>query len=628
MAVLRGTAGLAIALLGVAVITGGPVSLQAGDVLGFVPLDLRYDAVSGLFLLALGGVAVAAAIYAAAYHAADRSPLDAVAYATFVAGMLLVLGAANVFAFLLAWELMALASAALVFGPRPDPSTSTTGYLYLAITHLATTAIVVAFAVLAAAAGSLEIVAFPSAAAALPAPTRDLLFGLLLVGFGTKAGLVPFHIWLPRAHPVAPSHVSALMSGVMVATGVYGLLRFVVTGLGAPPTWWALAVLALGIASAVLGALYALAERDLKRLLAFSTIENMGIVLLGVGVALVGRAAGSEALATLGLTAALVHVLNHALFKGLLFLGAGAVGEAAGTRDLDRLGGLVRAMPLSALLFGVGAVAAASLPPLNGFSGEWLTFRALLAGGGASDLEPVARFATALAVGGLALTAALAVATFVKATGMTFLALPRSRAAAEATEVRRPLLAAMGLLGGLCLAAGLAAGPLGSVMGGVAEALLAGDPGPVDPAPSSVVPDLALGLVAAALATAAIATWALLRWRGGPARRALTWTCGVLPEPAFEYTATSFEKPARLFFEPVYRAQRDLLVEHHPGTPFPRRIRYRTVVDHALESRVYRPVHHVSVRFAQAARRIQHGSLQGYLLYTLVAVVVLLLVAR
>jgi len=623
-------AGVAIVILGITAITGPATTFQAGNVLGFTPLDVRYDALSGVFLLALGALTAAAGVYASGYHGAARSPLDALAFPVFIGGMLLVLGAANLFAFLLAWELMALASAALVFGPRPDGAESSAGYLYLALTHIATAAIAVAFGVLASAAGTTAFAAFPDAARAMPGLERDLLFLLFLVGFGTKAGLVPLHVWLPEAHPVAPSHISALMSGVMVTTGIYGLLRFVVTGLGAGPTWWGVVVLTIGLLSAVLGALYALAERDLKRLLAFSTIENMGLVLLGVGVAMIGRSTGYVALMTIGIAAALLQLLNHALFKGLLFLGAGSVQEGAGTRDLDRLGGLVRLMPATAALFLVGAVAAASLPPLNGFSGEWLIFRALLTGGGTLGLDEVTRFSLYVAVAGLALTAALALATFVKAAGMTFLALPRSDEATHAHEVARPMRLAMAGLALACVVAGVLAGPLSAVMGGVANAALTGigtADGPIA-ADAGSVPGYGAAVLAVALGLAVGAAWGVLRWRQADARKALTWTCGVLPEPAFEYTATSFEKPARLFYEPIYRAQRELEVELHPGTPFPRRIGYHTVVDHALESRVYGPAHRFSIRFADVARRLQQGTLQLYVLYIVVAVIVLLLVAR
>jgi formate hydrogenlyase subunit 3/multisubunit Na+/H+ antiporter MnhD subunit len=390
---LAAAASVAIAVAGVGVIFGPAVDMRAGDVLGFRVVDVRFDALSGVFLVAVGFVGAAASIYAIGYHEAGRSRLDTLAYMAFIASLVLVFGSASAFSFLFAWELMAISSAMLVIGPRPDRSVTQAGYVYLAMTHLATAAIAVAFAIWAAAAGSIDFAAFPGAAAALDGTTRDVVFLLLLVGFGTKAGMMPLHVWLPRAHPVAPSHVSALMSGVMIKAGIYGLIRFAIEFLGTGPAWWALVVLAIGAASAILGVLYALAEHDLKRLLAFHSIENIGIILLGVGVGMLGMTLGSDALVVLGLAAALFHTINHALFKGLLFLGAGAVQSATGTRDLNRLGGLVRLMPVTALAFGVGAAAISGLPPLNGFASEWLTFQGLLAAGGATGLDPLARFA-------------------------------------------------------------------------------------------------------------------------------------------------------------------------------------------------------------------------------------------
>jgi len=618
----------ALAVLGVAAVAGPPVTLQAGDVLGFLPLDLRFDPLAGVFLVALGVLGIATSVFSIGYHGAARSPLDGALYPLFVATMALVLGAANVFAFLLAWELMALASAALVVGPRPGRDETRAGYTYLALTHLASAAIVVAFAVLAAPAGSLRIEALGVTATTLPALTRDGLFLLFLVGFGTKAGMVPLHVWLPRAHPVAPSHVSALMSGVMVAVGAYALLRFVVGVLGAGPAWWGMLLLALGALSAVMGALYALAERDLKRLLAFSTIENTGIVLLGLGTALLGASAGSLPLATLGVAAALLHVLSHASFKGLLFLVAGAVQEHAGTRDLDRLGGLVRVMPLTALAAFVGAVTASSLPVTGGFASEWLTFQGLLATGGDPLVGTVGRAAAYAAVGALGLAAAIALATYVKATGMAFLALPRSDAAARATEPSSRMRAAMALLAVACVGIGLVATPLGAVLQGVARSLVAGTPGPVASEPPSTLgtwAPLALAMVLGGLVLAA--GW-VARSRSAAVRRSATWTCGIAPEPAFEYTATSFEKPARMFFERFYRPERAVDVRLVPGTPFRRQVRYRIEIDHVTESFLYRPLHRAAIAAAHAARRLQQGTLQLYVAYVVVAVVVLLVVAR
>ena len=618
----------ALIVLGLAAMFGPVISIRMGDVLGFSPIDVRFDPLAGTFLLALGSVGVAASIFAIGYHGAGRSPLDGFVYPVFLGAMALVIGATDIFAFLLAWELMALASAALVVGPTPGRDEARAGYVYLSLTHLATAAIVVAFAILGAAGGTLQFAGLSVAAAALPELTRDAVFVLLLVGFGTKAGMVPLHVWLPRAHPVAPSHVSALMSAVMVALGSYALLRFCVGVLGAGPVWWAMLVLALGALSAVGGALYALAEHDLKRLLAFSTIENTGIVLLGLATALLGASVGSVPLETLGVAAALFHVLSHALFKGLLFLGAGAVQQATGSRDLDRLGGLVRVMPWTAALFCVGAVAGSSLPPLTGYASEWLTFQGLLASGGTPAADDLARFSAYLAVGALGLAAALGLATFVKASGMTFLALPRSDTAAQATEAGRPMRVAMTLLAVGCVGLGLLAVPTGAVLQGVAQSLLSGSPGPVTAAEPATLGNWAPLLVVVALGCLLVAGWALARVRTSPMRQVPTWTCGILPDPAFEYTATSFEKPARLFFESFYRPEREIRVGFVPGTPFRSRVRYRSAVDHVTESWLYRPLHRSGLVFAQTARRLQQGTLQLYVAYIVVALVLLLLVAR
>jgi hydrogenase-4 component B len=387
-------------------------------------------------------------------------------------------------------------------------------------------------------------------------------------------------------------------------------------------------VLGLGAVSAVMGALYALAEHDLKRLLAFSTIENTGIILLGLGTAMIGASAGSTPIATLGITAALFHVLSHAAFKGSLFLGAGAVQEATGTRDLDRLGGLVRVMPWTSVAAFVGAFAASGLPVSGGFASEWLTFQALLTTGSASLVDSLARAAALGALGAMGLAAALALATYVKATGMTYLALPRSDAVGRATEVGVPMRAGMVLLALACVALGLAATPVGAALQGVSASVLAAQAGPVaaaDPTTLGTWAPLAVTLVLGCLLVAA---FAFSRFRSSAMRRSSTWVCGIAPEPAFEYTATSFEKPARLFFDRFYRTERATQVELAAGTPFRQRVRYRSEIEHVTESRLYRPLHRASIRFAHLARRLQQGTLQLYVAYVLVAVVVLLVVAR
>jgi hydrogenase-4 component B len=439
-------------------------------------------------------------------------------------------------------------------------------------------------------------------------------------------------VWLPRAHPVAPSHVSALMSGVMIKAGIYGIVRFGLEILGPGPEWWGLLVLGIGVASAVLGVLYALMEHDLKRLLAFHSIENIGIILIGVGVALLAADAGADTLAAVALTAALFHTLNHALFKSALFLAAGSVQNAVGSRDLNVLGGLVRLMPVTTVAFAIGAAAISGLPPLNGFASEWLTFQGLLGAGADPALSPVARSAAVLAIGGLGLTAALAVACFVKATGVGFLALPRSPGAAAARETNRWMGAPMIALAAACVGVGLAAAPITAGIAGIAAGVVEGGPGGTALATPVVPPGLggavyAAGAIGALLLVIASATW-FIGARPRPARRAPTWTCGIAPESAFEYTATSYAKLIRLYFGRILRPAREITVELHPGTPFPRTVRYRGETSHVIDERLYGPLHRTAVASAQLARRLQNGSLQLYLAYTVTALVILLVLAR
>jgi hydrogenase-4 component B len=494
---LSTTACVGVFVLGVDILASGmPAIATAGEVLGFPLVDVRYDGLSAVFLIALGLAGAASSVFGIGYQA-HSSVIDrtGAAYPVFLASLTLVFGADNAFAFLVAWELMALSSALLVVGSRPAPEVARAGYFYLVVTHLATAALIVAFAVLASTTGSAAFASFGSVAADLPPATRDLLFVLFLLGFGTKAGAFPLHVWLPRAHPVAPSPVSALMSGVMIKAGIYGIVRFAMEILGPGPEWWGLLVLGVGLLSAVLGVLYALMEHDLKRLLAFHSIENIGIILIALGVAMLAFGHDAPGLAGLAVTAALFHTLNHALFKSVLFLAAGAVQSAVGSRDLNVLGGLARAMPLTALAFGIGAAAISGLPPLNGFASEWLTFQSLIGAGGDGALSPLARFSAYIAVGGLALTAALAIACFVKATGMSFLARPRSPGASDAREVARSMRGAMAFLATACVVVGLGAGRVQRVLADVSDGVVGAPPDVPTFSSSIVVPVVAEGRV-------------------------------------------------------------------------------------------------------------------------------------
>ncbi|HMA37072.1 MAG TPA: proton-conducting transporter membrane subunit, partial [Chloroflexia bacterium] len=456
-------------------LSGATTALPLWQPVPFAAFDLRLDPLAAFFLLVIAAVSVPVAIYTPAYVAHDphySARRLGLLTNLFLLSMALVVLAGNAFAFLIVWEGMALVSYLLVMTDQHDAQVTAAGFIYLVMTHTGTAFLTVAFLGFYAATGTFDFAAW-TAAAPLPPLIRDGIFLCALIGFGTKAGVIPLHIWLPRAHPVAPSPVSALMSGVMLKTAIYGLVRVIFDFFGGrdtPPLWWGEAILGLGLVSAVLGVLYALMESDLKRLLAYSSIENIGIILLGLGASLLLLSMRQPALAGLALFAALFHTLNHALFKALLFLGAGAIQYATGTRQIDALGGLARRMPGTAACFLVGAIAISGLPPFNGFASEWLTFQGLFTAGAA--LSPIPAIAALIAAGGLALTAGLAAACFVKAFGVTFLALPRTGAAVQGVaEVPRGMRVGMGLLALACLVLGVVPGSIRSLVEAVLRQL-------------------------------------------------------------------------------------------------------------------------------------------------------------
>jgi len=629
LAVVAAATGLALA---VAILLGAP-GLGAGfpGPIAGLSVSLRLDGLSAWFVLLLSSVALPVAVAGMAYARAydnHGGPRLAALTNVFLAAMLLVLLADDLYAFLLGWELMALTSYLLVVHEHAAPGVRRAGFAYLGMTHLGAAFLLVAFLLLRGAAGGAWD--FAGLRQAILDPRwRDVIFLLALVGCGTKAGLIPLHVWLPRAHPVAPSHVSALMSGVMLKVGVYGLLRLAWDLLGGGPAWWGALVLGLGLVSAVLGVLYALMEHDLKRLLAFHSIENVGIVLIGVGASLVLAAYGHPIAAALALAAGLFHALNHALFKALLFLGAGAVQQATGTRDLEELGGLVRRMPQTAALFLVGSAAISALPPLNGFASEWLTFQSLLALGQLADL-PLA-VGAALAAGLLGLTGALAAACFVKAFGVGFLGMPRSPHAEHASEAPLALRVGMALLGLGCVAFGVLPG-LALRLLAVPTAQLTGAALPeqgltilATPSAGLVPPALLGGLIAAA-ALAFLAAHLV----GGrrPVRSVPTWACGYALMPRMQYGSTAFAKPIRLFFRSIVRPERAIEAEYHLAPYFPARLRTRGAIQPVFEQHVYGPLTVGLLRASELARRLQSGSLRLYLGYILATLVVLLMWSR
>ena len=637
----------AACLLGAMAVGGVGIAGLAGRRLGaVVPLGLppfsltwHLDPLAGFFLVLLSLAGGAAAAYGGAYlaHAArDRVRWVSTLLPLFLASMALVLLAAGAVAFLLAWECMSLTSYALVMTDGERRETVDAGFVYLVMTHAGGLALLAAFFLLAHATGSLQFAAWAAAAPHLSGPLRAVVFLLLLAAFGGKAALVPLHVWLPRAHPVAPSHISGLMSGVMLKVAVYGLVLFAFRLLGPGPWWWGAALLGAGLASALLGVLYAAVERDLKRLLAYSSVENVGIVAMALGTALLARSQGLAAVAVVALVAALFHTASHALFKTALFFESGSLQHAGAGRNLDAMGGILGRMPWTGtgLLLGAGAIA--GLPPFSGFVGEWLTYQSLLqlarlGGRGAAVLA----FAGVL---GLALAGGLAVATFVKAAGGALMGSPRS--AAVVREVPVGMILPPLLLVGACLVLGLApaalTAPLASVAAGVLGnraglGTLLGPHSALALALPWTAARLAPVLFTAVAAAGAIAAAAAVRLsrvhRPQPAVRE-AWGCGAAPDAGTPYTATAYAKPFRLVFGTLYRPVRSLEVQHG-GHPFFRtRIAYRGDITLVLDRFLYRPLVRALLALAGAARRLQSGSLRLYLGYMLAALVLLLALAR
>ncbi|CAG7640059.1 proton-conducting transporter membrane subunit [Rhodococcus opacus] len=625
-------------LAGLAALGGQQFSLTLQQVLPFDGIELHLDPLSGLFLVLIGAVAAAVGVYSVGYTSPgghhghqDLPPGGGAGSRTaqtmlpvFVAAMLLVPAAANVTTFLAAWELMALASLTLVLTEyRSRQQVGDAGLWYAAMTQAGVVAIMVGFALLAAGVGGESFEAIREGAPDLSPLVRSTAFVLVFIGFGSKAGLVPLHVWLPRAHAEAPSHVSALMSAAMVNLGFYGIIRVGFDLLGGGPRWWGWLLLAVGTVSALYGVLQASVATDLKRLLGYSTTENLGIMLMGLGAGAVFAGEGNRVLASLLVAAALLHALNHGAFKALLFLGAGSVMRSTGTRDLDQLGGLASRMPVTTALVAVGALGAATLPPGNGFVSEWLLLQGFTHSLGMDGVtDTVTTVAMPLAVAALALTTGLAVVAFVKAFGIGFLARPRTAEAAAAVESPWSMRLAMGAAALVCT--GLAWFPalLGeslvraiSVLPSVRDGNPIGRDG-VTIRLAGISGSMSPFLVAVALAAGMAAAAAGARWAQTrvPVRRAVPWGSGRRSlTPRMEYTATSFAEPLTRVFDDVLSPEHDLNVTPHVESQYLiESVSFRQKVPDRIEARLYPPVISAVRRWGEWARRAQNGDLHRY----------------
>ncbi len=575
--------------------------------------------------LAFGTQAIAAPFFAvlaallpavAVWGLKGARPVDSVLVAAFAATMLLVLLSQSVASFVASWELMSFASVPLIMAHHERRDVRRAAFTYFIIAQGSALCIIVAFALLATYAGSTSFDRLAAAAHSLPDPIRNAVFLLALAGFGSKAGLVPLHFWLPRAHPVAPANGSAMLSGAMLKVAIYGLV-LVTFGLDAPPSdWWGIALLCAGAVSCVVGVLYAIVDHDLKRVLAYHSIENIGIIVLALGVAVIAQAHANPVIAAIALTAALFHSVNHALFKGLLFLGAGTVAEDSGTADLEKLGGLSHRLTWTSPFFLAGCLAISGLPPFNGFASEWTAFRGLI--GALSIGSTVDRLVVLGATAALALTSGLAAACFVKVYGVAFLGAPR-RVRALAPQAQRfdARAAGEGMLAVSCLVLGVfavvALRPLQQLVFAPAEAV------------TMSLPPLLPSLLVVAPLLGGLAALAVARARG--VRRAPTWTCGSLVTAASQYTATAFSKPIRVIFEFLFVTERQRVAESGRSHWFPVRITYQTRPSYVVDEAA-RDIAAWVLKASRQMRLLQGGRLRYYVLYAIVALAIAVGLAR
>ncbi|MBM3550066.1 MAG: hydrogenase 4 subunit B [Alphaproteobacteria bacterium] len=626
-----GGMGLALGIAAaVRLVAGGDVAeLDLPLGLPWMGTHFRLDDLACFFMAAINLAAALIMVFADGYAGRQPEPARALApLPIFLASCNLVLLANDAFVFLLAWELMSIASWLLVLANHRDGESRRAAYVYLAMASLSVLLLLLAFGALAGAEGDYRFAALREAIERPPMATLAVI--LAMIGCGSKAGLVPLHVWLPLAHPAAPSHVSALLSGVMVKIAIYGLARFLFDLAGAPVWWWGVVLLVVGALSALIGVLYALMQRDLKRLLAYSTIENVGIIVFALGLSLCFRTNELFDLSALALAAALAHVLNHAFFKSLMFCGAGVILEATNLRDIERMGGLVRRLPYASLFMLIGSLAAAGLPPLNGFVSEWLIFQAVFASSTLHDNLP--RLVVPLMAAVLALSAALAAVAFVRAFGLAFLGRPRSEEASRAVEPGGAMLTGLALLAVACLLLGVF--PVATLSlaqsaahGVVGVDLPAGAIGWFFLAPLGANGAAYAGFIVFLVLLGLAIGMRLLLGRIWPERRrrAAAWDCGFPdPSPATQYTASSFSQPLRRVFGATVFGARETVDMPPPGDTRPARLEVR-MIDPAWDWGV-EPIRRAVENATQRLDATQFLSIRRYLSLMFGALVLLLLI--
>jgi hydrogenase-4 component B len=601
-----------------------------------ISLSFIFDPLSIFFLVTIITLSIPAFIYSLGYlkghYSNNKILLGHILFFLFVASMLLVVTVSNAFTFLIVWEIMSFVSYFLVIFDSEHEKSVQAGTIYLIMTHIGTAFLMAAFFLMYKYCGSFDFIAIKSALASMPDAQKDIVFLLLLAGFGTKAGIVPLHIWLPYAHPQAPSHISCLMSGVMIKTAIYGIIRFAIFMLGVNSIWWGVLVIVLACISCLVGVIYALMEHDIKTLLAYHSVENIGIILLGIGSSMLFIKMGLSTLAVLAMCAGLYHLINHAAFKGLLFLCSGSVYNATGTRDIEKLGGLIKKMPWTSAYFLTGAMAISALPPLNGFVSEWLTLIVLFLG--ALTVAGGFKLFLCLTAAVLALTGGLAAACFVKAFGITFLARARSAKAEAAKECGISMNIGMGLLAVMTLLLGLGAVLIIKLLTIISGNTLGIDLSQISFTLNNFIVDPVYGkgiylstpLMAILLLAVFVVILAGVRILFGRSKVATssTWDCGYYKlTPRNEYTATGFSKPFRLafsFFLLPFRKIQKVKESHYHVKSF----YYETHTTKIFREYFYQKLLGWTFNTAKYIRGMQTGSIHLYLGYIFLAVLVLI----
>lgn len=639
MAILvAGISAMAGGLLGLCsavpvLLSGQTLTFSTPGLFSFAAFVVRMDSLAAFMLIVISLLVTVCALYSISYVQEYRGKgASSMGFFMnlFIASMVGLVVMDNSFYFIILFEMMSLASWFLVIADQDEESINA-GLLYFFIAHAGSVLIMIAFFLMWRQSGSLDFDSFRQLS--LSPWLASVVFLLAFFGFGAKAGMLPLHSWLPRAHPAAPSHASALMSGVMVKIGIFGIIKVGIDLLGATEMWWGIVVLAFGAVSAVLGVLYALAEHDIKRLLAWHTVENIGIILMGVGVAMVGVAGGHPVIAALGLLGALYHLLNHAVFKGLLFLGAGAVIWRVHTRDMEQMGGLAKLMPLTGLAFLIGCMSISALPPLNGFISEWYTYQSLFSM--SHDGNFIMRLSGPIAMVMLAITGALAAMCFVKVYGVSFCGGPRSEKAAQAREVPWPMTVAMLLLALLCVLLGVGASMVAPVLAQVAMTLV-GTHDVVVAQGSLLVPQQASQamlspalafILLIALPLLPLAVYLMLKGnQSGFRRRGDPWACGYNWEPAMAVSAGGFTQPLRAMFASLYRLRKQL----DPSAGLARALEHTTKgatrAEPFWDDWIINPLVRGAQSLGVRLQVLQSGDFRFYCLYVVIALITLLLI--